>query len=445
MNIAIVGAGEIGAHLAKQLSSEKHQILVIEVDTKKLEMIEERMDIQTYQGNGSSVRVLEEVNISSFDLIICITDDDETNFVCSRIAKQLGVKSSIVRIKELKHFRNKLFYYKELFDIDHILSSHELTYMEICNLIFGPSSVAVENFAFGKVQMRRVIVDKMSKIINTPLKNLKIPKGLIVAAIFRGVEIIIPQGENTINPEDQVLIIGKTESVEKIQSIFGVYKHDMNKIVIVGGGEIGLGIASWLDSYNLNVKIIERNKDRAVELSKMLHNIKVILGDGIDLSLLKEEYAGDCDLFVSVTRDDEINLMSALLAKELGAKKTIAFVQKPDFAPLYQRLGLDVIISPRLLVAGSIRMFIEKDSFNTLAVIEDGKADIIQIEVWSKSKVTSTPLKDIDFPKGAIIGAIVRDRDVIVPTGQTILEAGDTVIIFSLIEIIPQIRKLFRV
>jgi len=445
MNIAIVGAGDIGAHLALSLSHNKHQILVIDRDKTKLETIEERMDVQTYNGNGSSVKVLEDINISGFDLIICITDDDETNFVCSKLAKELGVKQSIVRIKELKKFRNRLFFYKKLFDIDLILSSHELTIIDICNLLSDQNSVAVGNFAFGKVQMRRIIIDKGSKIINKPLMELKIPKELIVAAIFRGDKIIIPRGENKILPEDHVIVIGKTESVEKIESFFGTYHHDVNNIIVVGGGEIGLGIARWLDSFKLNVKIIEKDKDRAVELSTILKNIKIILGDGTDLNLLKEEYVGESELYVSVTRDDEINLMSALLARELGAKKTISLVQQPDFAPLYQRLGVDIVISPRILVTNSIMSFIEKGSFNTVAIIEEGKAEVIQIDIKSISKITSKPLLELDFPKGAIIGAIVRGRDVIMPSGDTVLKFGDTVIVFSLLDVIPKLRKFFRV
>jgi trk system potassium uptake protein TrkA len=255
--------------------------------------------------------------------------------------------------------------------------------------------------------------------------------------------MIVPRGDDELQVGDSAYVIGKTESMKSIEKLFGLEIPPTQRVVIMGGGEVGFQTAQMLKRSHLDVRIIEKDAGRCAHLSEYLEGVTVLHGDGTQLSLLREELSG-IDLFVGVSGDDEVNILSALLAKELGASKSVVLVNKPDYAAVYERLGVDKAISERLLTANAILRFLHRGDVVSVAVLESGKAEVLEIIVGPKSRVLEKNLSEARLPKGSLVGAIVRGEEVIIPGGDDVLQCGDSVIIFVLPEVVDKVEKLLR-
>lgn len=444
MRIIIVGAGEVGYNIALILSKENHEVIVIEEDSWARHRCEEHLDVLTIEGNGASQHVLEQAGVREADMLIAVTDSDEVNMIACFVAKQIGSVKTIARIRNPDYLENASVISRDVLGIDYVINPESAAAVEIAKLLHTPGAIAVAHFALGKVQMVEFKVEETLSITDIPLKDLNLRDKCLVAAILRNNKMIIPGGNDVIREGDRVFVIGKSEKMKKVEKLFGQFKRDgIRRVAFLGGGRITCHLAKILSRDGIHVTVIENNKDRCKEIAEDMPNILVVHGDGTDLDLLKEERISEVDAFASLTTDDKINLLVSLLVKHLGVGRVITKVSRGDIGPLVEKIGLDVAISPRLLTANTILQYIRGGNVISIALLEDGMAEIVEVVAGENLQVAGKPLREINFPKGAIIGAIVHGNEVVVPTGHDAIQAGDRVIIFTLPSAVAQIERYF--
>ncbi len=445
MNIVVVGLGEVGKHIATVLSREDHNVTVVDLNPEAISAVDERLDVRSVVGRGGSIGVLKEIEVDKADLLIAVTNIDEVNILTSLMAKDSGANKVIARVDSEEYLPGNRGSYQDLFGIDLVISPEILSAIEINKLIGFLGANFIANFADNQVELLQLTQKKKQGVTGTSLKNLKFPPELLVTAIIRNEKLIIPSGDTVLEEGDKVFIIGKTATIGKSAEFFANQKSSgAEKVVILGGGKIGYSVAKFLEGKKISVVVIEWNQKRCQFLSEQLAEALVINGDGTDIELLRREKVGEADVFVAASKRDEINLMSSLLAKELGCKKTIALVHRPDYVPVYEHLGLDATISPRRFAADQILRYVRSGEVVSVSDIELGKGEILEFVVPAGSKVIGNMLKDLRIPKGAVIGAIAGKQGVIIPTGNDIISVGDNVIVFTTPEVRPKVEELFK-
>ncbi|UCE66490.1 MAG: Trk system potassium transporter TrkA [Candidatus Zixiibacteriota bacterium] len=444
MQIVIIGMGEVGKHLAAMLTEENHDVTIIDSNSEILEAAEDRLDVRAISGNGASISTLRAAEVEKAELVAAVTDNDEVNIVASLQAKELGAQTIIARVDSHEYLPGWQGAYHGILGIDLVISTRILAAIQVNMLIRSFGAVSVANFADDRVQMVQLPVGN-SDICNIHLKDLETPGDILIAAILREDKMIIPSGLDMILPEDEIFIIGKTDKIGAAENYFGEAKTGgARSIVILGGGEIGFAVARSLEKHNFNVRIIEWNPKVCEYLSEALSEATIINGDGTDLELLEEEKVGDADVFVAASKRDEVNLMAGLLVQNLGVKKTIALVHRPDYIKIYEHLGLDATISPRRFAANQILKYVRAGKVVSVSEIAEGKGEILEFVAPRKSKIIQNDLKNTGFPRGAVVGAIAGKRGILVPTGNDRVHPGDSVIIFSTPEVRPRVEELFR-
>jgi len=445
LNIVVVGLGEVGKHIATVLSREDHNVTVVDLNPEAISAVDERLDVRSVVGRGGSIGVLKEIEVDKADLLIAVTNIDEVNILTSLMAKDSGANKVIARVDSEEYLPGNRGSYQDLFGIDLVISPEILSAIEINKLIGFLGANFIANFADNQVELLQLTQKKKQGVTGTSLKNLKFPPELLVTAIIRNEKLIIPSGDTVLEEGDKVFIIGKTATIGKSAEFFANQKSSgAEKVVILGGGKIGYSVAKFLEGKKISVVVIEWNQKRCQFLSEQLAEALVINGDGTDIELLRREKVGEADVFVAASKRDEINLMSSLLAKELGCKKTIALVHRPDYVPVYEHLGLDATISPRRFAADQILRYVRSGEVVSVSDIELGKGEILEFVVPAGSKVIGNMLKDLRIPKGAVIGAIAGKQGVIIPTGNDIISVGDNVIVFTTPEVRPKVEELFK-
>jgi len=444
MRIIIVGAGEVGYNIAKFLTYEGVDVVVVDRDGEKLRRISEELDIATIEGEGSDPSIFKEAGAKDADLLIAVTNSDETNMIACLIGKAMfGIKRRIARIRNPDYFFNKELLGKNYLDIDPAINPELETANAILKILEVPFATEVIEFEEGRVVVAGFKVPPKSKVINRELKYLRsvINKDFIIGIIKRDEEIIVPRGEDVLFEGDIVYIPLKKGDVMEIAQAFEIPVFPTQKVMIVGGGRIGYYIAKTLEE-KADVKIIEKNEEKCKFLSRNLKKALVLYGDGTDKQLLLEENIKDMDAYITVSGNDEMNIMGALLAKKLGVKKVIALVNKSDYIPLAYELGVQSVLSPRLLTASIILRYIRRGDVLSLTAVAENKVEIMEVLGSYKSSIINKALKDIKFPKNAVIGAIVRGGEIIIPKGEDVIKEGDKLIIFALKEAIKDIEKL---
>jgi len=359
------------------------------------------------------------------------------------IAKKFGAKITIARVRNPEYAECQDLFTNTI-GIDYIINPELVTALEISKVLKIPAALDVEDYANGKVQLIEMRVDPDSKIIGKQLKDAVLPPSVLIAAILRNDKIIIPRGNDIINKGDIVFLIGQTESMEKAEAIIGTVLPPVKKVMILGGGRVGLYLAKILESYNMDIKLIENNLEQCEYLASQLDKTLVLHGDGTDLDLLNEESAGSTDAFISLTNDDKTNFLIATLAKELGAKKTIIQVKRSDYIPIMERVaGIDVCVSPRTITAAFILKLVRRGEVVSVSLLESEKAEAIELEVKSPAPYLNVPLQKVNFPNDTLIGAIVREGEVLIPNGQDAIKLGDRLIIIALPQQVPKIESFF--
>ena len=444
MQIVIIGMGEVGRHLASMLSAEDHDVTIIDSDPEILEAAGDKIDVRAIRGNGASFRVLKDAEVEKADLVAAVTNSDEANIVACLQAKELGAQKVIARVDSHEYLPGWEGAYHGILGIDLVISTRILAALAVYRLIHSFGATTVEHFADNSIQMVGLRVGDPANC-NIPLNKFKIPADTLIAAILRGDELIIPSGDDCLQLEDEAFVIGKTEVIRHSEIYFGKTEQKGAKsIVILGGGEIGFAVARSLEKQNTKVKIIEWNPKVCEYLSETLSEATIINGDGTDLDLLEEEKIGEADVFVAASKRDEVNLMSGLVARDLGVKEIIALVHRSTYVMAYERLGIDATISPRRYAANQILKYVRPGRIVSISEIAGGKGEILEFIVPKKSKIIQNDLKNVGFPKGAVIGAISGKRGISVPTGNDRVTVGDSVIVFSKPEVRSKIEDLFK-
>lgn len=438
-----MGAGEVGFHLARALSSEGHSVTVIEVDGERQQRIDDELDVAVVPGNGAHLPVLEAARVQNVDLFIAVSSSDEANLAASLLAKRLGAERSVVRVTAAGELISHRQEYEDAFGIDLLLSTQLLTTSRILNLIRGHNTMAVEYFAEGKVQLRKISVEEGSLLTRKPLREVNLAGDSLVVAFFRGDELIIPGGDDRAQVGDEALVLSTSQSITEVERQVCPRPSVLGTVVLAGGGSTGTTVAHALEGMDVSVKIIERDRARARELASRFPGYQVFHGDATDLALLKAERLGGEGSFVALTGNDETNLMACMLAQELEFPLVIPLVQRSEAFTLWRRLGLTHIFSPRLLAYERIHEYVESDYSSNIVSLQHGAAVVLERRLHEASPAAGVSLAEMQPPRGLIVGAVARGRKVFVPRGPDRLEAGDLVILFVRKEELDTAQLLF--
>lgn len=446
MRIIIAGMGDVGFQLARRLSYESHDIIAIDPDQKRLQYSDSLSDILTINGSSTSIKTLKSARVESADLVLAVTSHEEVNITTAILAKKLGAKKTVARIENSEYISSDCPVNFTELGIDYILYPEELAALETVKLIKRTAATDVIDFEGGKLSMLGLRIDKATPIVNKTLIQLAEEFPAInfrIIAIYRGIRTIIPTGTDRILPNDQIFVIAKPDAIDTVIAISGKKDLKFENLMILGGSKIGRLTAKILEN-ELNIKLIESDKDKSFDLADYLEKTLIINGDGRDIDLLAQEGIIDMDAFVAVTDDSETNIISCLMAKHLGVKKVIALVDKVDYVPLTQTIGLDALINKKLIAVNDISRFIRKGEVVSIASLHGIDAEVFQFICKPDAQATKSLIKDLQFPKDAIIGGVIRNDEAIITVGNSQIIAGDKVVVFALPGVISKIEKFFN-
>ncbi|MGI6120051.1 MAG: Trk system potassium transporter TrkA [Desulfosporosinus sp.] len=444
MRVVIVGAGKLGFSLADRLAKEEHEVIVVEQDEERRLNVQNSLDVMTIVGNGANPQFLANSVAKEADLLVAVTDSDEVNMIACMAAKKIGIPKTIARVRNQEYASRDQFNFNESLGIDLSINPEMTTAVEISRILLTPASLAVEDFADGKIRLLEVKISPESKLINIPLQRLTLPPQILVAGILRQNMMIIPHGKDFLFPQDNVFFVGETAVIESFSKQFADKKSKIERVMIIGAGRIGRHLAKILVKAGFSVKVIDKNRERCREIADCLDKGLVLCGEGTDIDLLVEEGVGEADAVICLTDEDKLNLLLALLAKNLGAQKTIVRVGRSDYMSLMGKVGVDVVLSPRLLTAGVILRQVRRGNIVAVTLLEGAKAEAMEILVSANCLIAGKKLKNIKFPRNSLVGALIHDEDVIVPNGETILHEGDRVVVFTLPENVKKVGQYFE-
>ena len=441
----VMGAGEVGYHLARTLSQQGHDVSVIEIDAQKRERIQDELDVMAVGGNGSHPSVLERAGVRDCNLFMAVSSADEANLSAAHVAKHLGAARTVVRVGLAEEAISHRRLYEEVFGVDLLLSTQLLTTTRVINRIRGHNTMAVEYLAEGKAQLRKILLDDQSPLTQKPLAEVKMPANSMVVAYFRGDDLIIPGGDDLARAGDEALILGTTEVIGRAERMTSSKPEVIGTVVIAGaGGATGRAVAAALTRLdNVHVKLIERNRARAQQLATRFREYRVIHGDATDLSLLKAERVGRARCFVALSGHDENNLMASLLARELGVPQELALVHHAETIELWGHLGLREVFSPRQLAYQRVREYIDSGYSANIVSIKRGAAQVLERRLAAASPAAGVTLAEMKPPRGLRVGIVVRGDKVFVPRGTDRLQIGDLVILFVKEDELDTVRLLF--
>jgi len=444
MKIIIVGAGEVGFHIASSLYLN-NDVVVIDIDEDACARADE-LDVQVIQGNGANVSILEHL-INDADLLVAVTGSDELNIVTCTTAKLISPLHK--QLKTMARVTNPDYIDRPVatrtqVGIDVMICPELALASEVAEILSMPSAIDAEVFADGKVKMMEFVVSDESDLVDKKMKDLDLSECCIVSALYRESNIIIPHGDDVIHKGDHVVVIGKSDAMMDIGNLFAGHTDSVKRVLIIGGGTVGFYLAKLLEKSNTSIKIIEKNLDRCEAIADLLPKVLILKGNGTDIHLLKEEGVQDMDVVISVTDSDEKNLLCALLSKQLGAKKVIVRADHLDYVPLFELVGVDRAVSPREATINEVLKLTMGTGIEALTMIEGEKAEIIEYNASSTSKVIGKPLKNVPFPEGALVCMVVHKGDTFVPRGNYIIKEGDRVLVFLLPSAHQKVERLFK-
>jgi trk/ktr system potassium uptake protein len=445
LKIVIVGGGDVGYHFAEWLAQEKKEVVVIDINPEALRRVSEQLDVQILQGSGSNPRILEESGLKTADTILAVTDSDEVNLIACFFANVIAPpiqKVALIRNPDYLRYRAALT--RDILNIGLVINPEMEVVNSILRIMSAPEVEEVNDFMGGRVKMLGKHLGPESPLHG--LKLLQLPDKIerhrmIIAALVRDGALIIPKGRDTLQAGDFVYFVCQSPDIDKILHLFGKQVTPLKNILVVGGGSIGFPLAKELESRRLNVKLIEKDPQRCQMISARLRRAIVLQGLATDQKFLEQENIGYMDMVAAVTWDEEMNILSCLLAKRLGAKKTIARINKVHYIPLVQAIGIDHIVSPRLSAINTLFPFIRRGKVISTVNIRGKAAEVLEVEALPTSAIVGTPIKDLQFPKEALFLCIFRGNEVIIPSGSSVIQPEDRVLILSTGAVIPQVEQ----
>lgn len=443
MNIMIVGLGEVGSYLAKVLSTEGHSITVVDPDLQRMRRVVDLLDVTAVHGDGSRPDILDRADAPQMDLLLAVSNDDKVNMLTCLFGKRMGAKKTVMRLRDTSAVRRSRTFFRKNLQHDLLLSLDDLAAEEIVKTVRQTRGLGVENFAEGKVQMRRFLLAEGGPFTGQLVKDLKIPAGMLITAIDRNHDVLVPGGNDDLRAGDEIFVLGEPKAIGVFEKKLGGAPRVARNVVVYGGSGVSVQVCQALQREHVDVRVIVEDRGEAEKLSEVLKGVVVLHAVPTDMNFLQEEHVGEADAFLGISEQDERNLMSCQLSRNLGVKRTVALVQKPDYVSLYQQLGIDVAVSPRLLCANRILAFVRSRSISTIATIEEGKAEVLEIEVMPGSQLVGKKLKEAGFPRGCVVAAITReDGQVVIPRGDDELRAQDQMVIFVLHTVVHDVLAL---
>jgi trk system potassium uptake protein TrkA len=449
LKIIIVGAGEVGFHIASHLARENKNVVVIDKDPAAIRRVSDNIDVQVVIGSGSSPVVLQEAGIKEAEILLAVTDSDDTNLgacLVSNLISPATKKLCRIRYADFDDYHEA--FREQAPHIDTIINPEIEVVKEIFRLMSVSGAVEVSDFADGRVVFIGIYLDEFAKLSGVRLSDIYAKTGKqspLIAAVVRDEELIIPRGQHELKAGDLIYFISKKEKLVESLSIFDKQVEPIGRVMIVGGGSIGFRLASLLEENSISTKIIEKNSERCTELAEKLNKAVVLHGDGSDQELLREENIQDMDVVVTLTNDEETNILTSLLAKRMGASKIITKVSKFSYIPLISMIGLEQVVSPRLSAINTILQHIRVGKVLAAKSIKDEQAEVMEAVALETSDIVGKPIREISIPKGALVTGIMRKDTVIIPTGESVIEPNDRIIIFAKKQAIPEIEKILAV
>ncbi len=446
MRIIITGDSEVALHLAELLSGENHDVTLIAPDRNFLKLIESHSDLMTIVGDSTSVQILKSAGVKKADLLISAHIDGRFNLLTALLAKKLGVKKSIAKVNEPEYLTKECRDNYKSLGIDYLVSPEKIAAKEVANLLTNTAAAEIFDFSDSKLSLMLVKLEAGAPVIGQTLSEIAheyTNLNFRAVSIHRRGQTIIPKGDDRFIEGDLAYVVTKPSGIEHLQELSGKKHFDINNVMIVGGGAVGSHAAAALEG-KFNVKLFEMNEDRANELTDMLHSTLIIQGDARNIHLLESEGVGSMDAFVAVTNNSETNILTCLLAKRYGVKKTIALVENIDFIDISQSVGIDTIINKKLATASYIIRFTMTADVISTKCLTSVDAEIFEFQANEKSPITKKPIKKLNFPKHAIIGGIIREDTGYIARGDMQVQAGDKVVVFALPEAFHGVDKMFK-
>jgi len=449
LKVIIIGAGEVGFHIASHLSRENKDVLIIDKDADALRRVSDNLDVQVLQGSGSSPVVLEEAGLRSAEIMLAVTNSDEANLVACLVANIISPST-----KKLARVRNGDYDdYHETFrekapNIDTVINPDIEVVKTIHGMMKVPGAVDVGEFAEGRIKFVGIYLDEHSPLNHVKLMDLPGRLGgmrPLLAAIMRDEELIIPRGNDQLLAGDLVYFITASEQLEETLAVFGKQEAPLKRVLIIGGGRIGYRLAALLEDEPFACKIIEKDPVKCDKLAGRLNKAVVLCGDGSDQSLLAEENVGDMDAVVTLTNDEETNILASLLTRRMGVRKCITRISKFSYFPLMTTIGIEQVVSPRLSAINSILQHVRRGKVLSAMSIKGEQAEIMEAVAMATSAIVAKPLRSVGVPKGALVAAILRQEQIIIPSGETVIEPDDRIIIVARREAIPKVEKILAV
>ena len=449
MRILILGGGAVGTLVARRLIREKNEVVVVEADPERCDELEEILDAKIIQGQANSIQTLERAGLDDAEMLIAVTKSDEANLLGCLVAQaHSNVKIKLARLRTHEVDRWKSICGSDILNIDLVIHPDRETAERILRVVDFPGVSEMLEFAEGKVQLIGMNIGSSSWVVGKSMAELdqsSPPKNSLMVMLFRGHQVIIPKGDDRLQAGDHVHIVIPSGAMPELLDFMGIKEaQPVKRVFIVGGKQIGIEVALHLEERGVQVKLFERDLRRCEKIATLVKDTVVVHADGTDQRTLVEENIEGIDAYLALTGDDEDNIISSLLCKRLGARKAVSLVNRIDFLPMAQLLGINSIFSSRLVVVDRILQFVRKGHILSVTTFGQEEAEAIELVATSGSRFVGKRLKDVHLPRGAIVGAIVRPSGgVVVPRGDAVIQAGDRVLFFCLEQLVPQLESAF--
>lgn len=448
MRVVVLGAGEVGYHLAERLSRENQDVVLIESDPERADFAGQQLDVMTVVGNGGSLSVLERAGVRDARMLLAVTSRDEVNLIACLAAKRLGVEYTVARISNPEYYSRGSVLSREQMGIDLMVNPERECARETFQLLKTPAFTDVSDFADGRVQLIGLKVREGAPVAGRTIADLRAEElaggyHYVTTAIRRDGHTQIPTAESTIEAGDQIYLLAPTDEIPNVPPLAGYDRFRLRRVMIAGGSPEGLFLAELLEDGGVDCTVIERDRRRCLELAEHLPKSLVLHADATDLELLEMEGVSGIDGYVAATGNDETNLLSSLLAKSVGANNVISLIHKFEYLQLVPRVGIDASVSPRISAVNAILRYVRRGRVMTVATLSGIDAEAIEFAVHEGSAIAGHALRDVRFPKQGVVGTVLRGDEIILPRGEDVLLPGDDVIVFAMPAAIPEVEKLF--
>ena len=446
MRVIVVGAGEVGFHTAERLALEGHEVVLVENNRDRLREVEERLNVLALEGSGAQAEVLDAAGVRSCGVFIAVTNVDEVNLVACLLAREYGVPKKIARVKSIGYTDRGALLSAEKLGIELFINPLEVVAQDLIAIASHAAAVEVAEFADGRILFVGYSIADENPVCGLTLADLGDLRSMypfVVAAITREDRTIVPRGDDTLESGDHVFLVLRIADLPSVRYLFGLEKRVVRRVFVLGGGPVGFQVAEHFERAGLEVRVVDPDRGCCEALAERLDHAVVLNTDVTDIDTLLSEGLEKTDVLVAATEDEEVNILASLLAKRHGARRALCLVDRPAYVSLASTLGVDACISPRLSTASAILKYVRRGGVLSMATVEENQAEVVEILITESPAWLGKPLKSLDFPGGAIVGAVMRRDEAFIPTGDTVLQSGDRAVVFALPEAVVRVESFF--